>query len=783
MYPDIPYETNSQAEINLFYLLKKQLSNDFFIIHSFSWLSTFISKCGYTDEKEIDFLILHKNYGILVLEVKGGSIKYTKYSYLSNNQLIQNPEKQVKGNMHALRDLIYREIHKKYTFGHAVSFPDIIFPKDNIPTALRIFNNPHCTNLVIDKDDILSLQNRVIEIMQYWKKKFNKYHSESNFNSIIEFLVNINQTKPTLNDKIQYDHKQWLYLSSQQNKYLKFLIEKKLMYISGRAGTGKTVLAIILSRYLNNEMNKKVLFLTFNSLISNRIKIDVDPNTDAMTFHSFLHNNTPKSIDTINDSDKALEYIIDNIHNEYDSLIIDEAQSLKIRWLIKLKNHFINSNKDVYLFADTIQSLSGEENNTDESIIKDLSIEKKYVLTKNYRAPEKIHHRLNEFFESNIELSSVREESTKDLFEVFDDDPKNKIIKALSYLETENVDLINVALLISGRASGIESLKNDFYTKYPNLTIETINKYRGMEKPIVIIVLTFENDLNELYVAYSRATTQAIVIIYEPLIYSMPDFANILLNSSTTSKATKKSIQTNLKILKENYFSYVNKINHSPSSFQLYTNDNFWVIDCEETLSVESRILIMYLNSHNEKIIVFENSILEKTKLFHYKDNKESESLKYHFLKYRYCQECKKFTYNDKVFDEYYCNSCTESEKINKNIFKDSKKNEGKKDMLRLISLYKQITNRMEDIQRLSFLNEISSKYSLIAYIELLNILINEFKFNDKVELNYLRAHSDLNNNHYLKHKWTTYCQVITSKLISYKILEKERQGIYILKI
>ncbi len=635
MYPEEPFNTNSQAETNMFYFLKKQLSEDFIILHSFAWLSSFLQKTGYTPEKEIDFLILHKIYGVLVLEVKGGDIKYKGYCYFSNNKKINHPDKQAASNMHAFRKLILDNLGLTYSVGFAVVFPDTFYDKNNTPPSLVIQN----IKLIIDKNDICNLETKIIEIMLYWKKQFNKEHNSEKFKDIINFLVKMDNRKFSLKDKVEYDEKKWLYLSSEQDKYLKLLINNKLMYISGRAGTGKTILAIILSRYLKD---KKILFLTYNKLISEQVKSEVNSNTDAMTFHKFLKINAPNSINFLDDSDSALEYIINNYKNMYDVLIVDEAQSLNIRWLIKLKKYFYDNNKEVFLFADTIQSLSGEEKNTDELIMKELSISDRYVLTKNYRAPEKVYNRLNEFFQPNIEHSSVREVTNKDLFEVFDDDPRGKLVKALDYLENDNVNMKDVAILVSSNLGGFDSIKLEFQGKYPELIVETINKFRGMEKPVIIILLAIENDFNELYVAYSRSTTQTIVIVDKPLIFSMPDFASLLLESNTTQNSIKQLISNHINNLRQEYFIEENKIKHYPSTFQLYFQENFWIIKCIKELTIESKILIMYLSIHNEIIIVFENQKLEKVKLFHPLCDNESDNLKFDNLKYSYCSGCKK---------------------------------------------------------------------------------------------------------------------------------------------
>ncbi|MDO9182785.1 MAG: AAA family ATPase, partial [Bacteriovorax sp.] len=542
-------------------------------------------------------------------------------------------------------------------------------------------------------------------------------------------------------------------------------------------------LAIILSRYLNEKKCKKILFLTYNKLISEQIKSEVYPNTEVMTFHRFLKTNAPNSINILNDSDTALNYIVNNCINKYDTLIIDESQSLNIRWLIQLKQYFTKDDKEVFFFSDTIQSLSHEEKKTDEYIMKELSISDKYVLTKNYRAPEKVYNRLNEFFEPSIEPSSIREITNKDLYEVFDEDPRERLTKAFHYLEENNVNMKNVALLMPSALGAFDSIKSLYQEKYPDLLVETINKFRGMEKPIVVILLTIENDFNELYVAYSRSTTQTIVILHKPLIFTMPDFASILLKSNTTQQSIKKLISNHINNLRQEYFIDVNRINHNPSTFKLYYQENFWIVTCDTKLTIESKILLMYLNISNEKVIVFENNKLEKVKLFHPLYSNEFDNLKSDNLKYSKCYECNKNTYNSIIDKKYFCIICSEKKKINKEIFKNKKYTTNESYILSLIPIFRNIKNRIENEELLVFLNDVNAKYNLIAYVELLKVLTDELKYNDIVELNYLRTHHSLNSNIYLKSKWNTYCQHLTSKLINYNILMKEGKGKYKLMV
>ena len=240
MYPSEPFNTNSQAEINLFYHFKKQLSDEFVILHSFAWLTPFFIKQGFTPEKEIDFIILHKIYGILVIEVKGGDIQYKQYAYSTNNiELKERPTDQVKKNMHHFRCLVEKYLDLKYVIGFAVAFTDSLYSFEKTPYSLKIETDDKKISFLIDKNDLLDLQTKIINIMSYWKNQINKNHNHEMFTKLIDFLIKTDNTKSSLQDKIEYDNKKWLYLSHEQDKYLKNLIKSNLMYISGRAGTGK----------------------------------------------------------------------------------------------------------------------------------------------------------------------------------------------------------------------------------------------------------------------------------------------------------------------------------------------------------------------------------------------------------------------------------------------------------------------------------------------------------------------------------------------------------------
>lgn len=71
------------AEPIVYRLLEEQLNDDFHIIHSIPWLSSFIDELQNNKSPvgEIDFLILHPDLGILALEVKGGVIGHNSSGF------------------------------------------------------------------------------------------------------------------------------------------------------------------------------------------------------------------------------------------------------------------------------------------------------------------------------------------------------------------------------------------------------------------------------------------------------------------------------------------------------------------------------------------------------------------------------------------------------------------------------------------------------------------------------------------------------------------------------
>ena len=160
----LPAAGKSDAERKLFDLLRDHLPNDYTVIWSIDWaMPRSHDYGGGASESEIDFLLLHHDQGILVLEVKGGGVGYDGslhewYTIDRNNVRfsIKDPFEQARNGKYPLireltqkvpapwlRDACYQSV-----FGHAAVFPDI--------DANRIAShNNRTAYIMLDLEDLL----------------------------------------------------------------------------------------------------------------------------------------------------------------------------------------------------------------------------------------------------------------------------------------------------------------------------------------------------------------------------------------------------------------------------------------------------------------------------------------------------------------------------------------------------------------------------------------------------------------------------------------------------
>ncbi len=258
------------SERKLFEILKT-LDNNYTVVHSYRFNGN--------KESECDFIIIHRAYGYITLEVKGGAIEENRQIWYSTDRngaihKIKDPYKQASESMHSLNKLFDRKFNSKYTgvFDYAVCFPDINYSHERVMD---------CTKLSEPQFFFDTL----------FKNAAAKYFVTPNLDDIKKFTEMVSseiKTEMALFRIIVEQENELNKINIFQDYLIDLFDDKKRIGFKGAAGSGKTFIAIKKARRLN-DAGKSVLFLLFNKHISAFVSEQLHDcqNVNISTFHSF----------------------------------------------------------------------------------------------------------------------------------------------------------------------------------------------------------------------------------------------------------------------------------------------------------------------------------------------------------------------------------------------------------------------------------------------------------------------------------------------------------------
>ena len=161
MIPESPVETGSAAERRLFERLRDETPDEIVAFHSVAWQLP--DDKGRPQQGESDFVLAHPGYGVLTLEIKGGSVRYDSQAgkWLTvdkrGESQIKDPARRAQDSSHLLRKALARAARDGGTtasFGYGVAFPDCRVDR-------RILRPNLPRELVLDHGDVSRVSERV----------------------------------------------------------------------------------------------------------------------------------------------------------------------------------------------------------------------------------------------------------------------------------------------------------------------------------------------------------------------------------------------------------------------------------------------------------------------------------------------------------------------------------------------------------------------------------------------------------------------------------------------
>lgn len=347
---------NSFGEMKVYEALRS-LNDRYTIFYSLSWV-------GVNENRtigEADFVILHPDKGLMVIEVKSGEIEYKNGEWIQTNIKTRaakriDPLNQARKSQFELMDRLYKA---DLDFPIPMMCYCAWFPTVEMPSE-RSLPPEAAKEIVLDKKSLENPEKAIDTCFGYWETKYRSVRLDQyQFRKVVDILCPYFHVVPKLKTKIEEMEASYIQLTNQQSALLDFLEEQRTAVVHGLAGTGKTVLAVEKAKRLASE-KESVLFLCYNSFLRDMLKQNnAIPNVTFHNAHSLafeIMGQSDAPIDEVlEEFEEYLEVVFDTENWNYSNIIVDEGQDLDDRLLNRLYELVRKKQGCFYVFYDRNQ--------------------------------------------------------------------------------------------------------------------------------------------------------------------------------------------------------------------------------------------------------------------------------------------------------------------------------------------------------------------------------------------------------------------------------------------
>ena len=522
MYPkSISEYMPTESERVVYYALKSQLPDSFEVFYSVNWTSY---ENGKLVKSEADFIVAHPNYGILCLEVKGGTrvrieenVWYIEDSVHGERKLNSSPYNQAEKSMYYFIKTFSNQYNTKYQGLFAAG---AVFPFYSIGAELNIDNRDRlCT---IDCNDLNNLHDKIKKMFRLWggASYGRRYYSANQHQAMMQLIRERIAISAAAGALVKYKEQQLGTINRVQDNYIYFLNNVRQFYIRGGAGTGKTWIAI---KMANNEAREgeKTLFLCASPKLADYVRGFVDINVNVLDIVSLF-----KSIVDRFEEYKSPDYVgisngIKTNLEKYDAIFIDEAQDFTVEWAVIIRKILADPLQSrLGVFYDDVPVLRGD------SFGDGFAIEgQPYLLHENIRNTANIYNWVSEKTNLGTDMIANPVEGPSPITEYVND--KGQLTVRLEtlfrrYLEEEYLPNTSLVLLTEDTASllgayphGIAKWKliEGIPMNSNEIRVVSVADFKGLESDMVVYIHKECSGDNVNYIAYTRAKYYLIELI------------------------------------------------------------------------------------------------------------------------------------------------------------------------------------------------------------------------------------------------------------------------------
>jgi hypothetical protein len=493
---------------------------------------------GVIQDGEADFVVTHADFGILVVEVKGGGIGYdanldrwTSTDRNGDTYTIKNPVEQAMKSRHSLFNKMTTLPgwdQRFLTMGHIVVFPDIY--RESQPLKPDLPNE-----IFFGHDELESPENSIVKAYNYYSGQNPKNGALGidRLQIVTGLLAHSFEIKTPLGIELGYEDEKLIQLTEQQMQVLDYLQFHRKVAIKGCAGSGKTMLALEKAKRLANE-GYQVLLTCYNYALAGYLTPRVPENVTVKHFHG-LCNDLAKTVGYSttarmddeefyrNELPEILMKTVEKIGPQFDAIIADEGQDFHENWWIALSTLLKDKDGIFYVFYDDNQNLYNVS-----STFSGLIQEEPVQLMINCRNTQNIHKVVAAFHDQNSPMQSRGPLGKPPQIFMYNgtDDLKNQVQSLLhTLIHDEHVAMSDIVILTpktqeksifkTGTKLGNLAITMVHPMKPGQIQATSVYKFKGLDSQVVILVEVDESIHHNpdmiFYVGCSRARTYLIV--------------------------------------------------------------------------------------------------------------------------------------------------------------------------------------------------------------------------------------------------------------------------------
>jgi hypothetical protein len=554
MVPPVVSAETPASERRVFEALKTASeSTEWTVLHSLGFSSAWTGEFG-----EIDFVVIIPRVGIICVEVKGGTVAHDNGIWTTRRHdapvaeiLKRSPFRQAQEGMWKLKHAIeakfgHGSLEAKCPLGWLVILPDVACP----PVTPEFTREE-----VIDQSDLthdISARFRAApSIVQLANRRDLVGPAQGTCRRILDFLRPNFERVELVSTHVWDAERRIQALTEEQYGVLDAIDENPTCLIKGPAGTGKTNLALECARRLSLA-GKRVLLACYNRNLGGWLRGCVGKfgtQIAAGHIHGLLRDRISRSslaCDLPAHGEAEADELYGRLYFElgalaiyeigerFDAILVDETQDMDIARLADVIRVWTDGieNPRIILFGDFIrQALYGRPNAGSQAVLATFPGIPVFNLGINCRNTRRIAVQTDlmcgytgskvsdkqpegdpvEVFFANGASSTKRIEQIVAMLRKSGHRPGDAVI--LGPRRREKSVLAGVSTVGGWRLRDLGVAGSD------DLAYATIHSFKGLERPVVIVIEAGTSDPIEtdslLYVAMSRARVRLFVICRE----------------------------------------------------------------------------------------------------------------------------------------------------------------------------------------------------------------------------------------------------------------------------